>query len=322
MSGKNKPRLGRGLNALINSRPAGAIRKKSTDNSIATVDEILSSDNTISAPLATILPGVRVQEIEIELVDASPDQPRESMNQVALQELANSIKAHGILQPVLLKPMGERYQLLAGHRRTEAARLAGLATIPALVRTDSTNESQIEWALIENIQRQDLNAIERAKAYRIYVDRFHFTHQQAAQRLGEDRTTISNYMRLLDLQPSVQDFVAGGQLSAGHAKVLAGVEDSTRQMQLAEWTVRDGLSVRKLEELCRQAEINPVTTVTIDSGGRKVKSPHIVEMEQELSRKLGTKLRITPSRRKGTGKIVIQYFSLDDFDRIAEKLSG
>ena len=319
MAGNNKPRLGRGLGALIQSRPSAKPIYQTGRTDVMTVDEILTPASP-NAPLATILPGIRVQEIALDLIDPSPVQPRSSMDSTALQELAESIRSHGILQPVLLKPIGERYQLLAGHRRTEAAKIATLKTVPALVRTDSTDESQVEWALIENIQRQDLNPIERARAYRNYIDRFHFTHQQASQRLGEDRTTISNYLRLLDLHVDVQHLVAGGKLSAGHAKVLAGISDPEWQVRLANLAIQDELSVRKLEVMSRQPPAD-ATVAAVDAGGKKVKSPHIIEMEQDLSRKLGTKLRIAPARRKGTGKIIIQYFTLDDFDRIAEKLS-
>jgi len=239
-----------------------------------------------------------------------------------------SVREHsGILQPIILRPTSDgRYQLVAGHRRTEAARLAGIERIPALLKTDATEEQQAEWALIENIQRQDLNPIERAKAYRSYVNTFHLTHSLAADRLGEDRATISNFLRLLDLNPGIQDLIARGLLSAGHAKVLAGITDSARQDALANRAVAEGLSVRKLEE----AAAAPPPDVTAQESTTPVsrhqrtltaKSPHVVELEQDLSRKLGTKLRIFPSKRKNTGKIVIQYFSLDEFDRIVEKFN-
>jgi ParB family chromosome partitioning protein len=241
-------------------------------------------------------------------------------------ELASSIKSSGILQPVILLPSaGGRYQLVAGHRRTEAAKIAGLTHIPALLKQDPTEVQQAEWALIENIQRQDLNPLERAKAYRSYVSTFKLTHHQAAERLGEDRATISNFLRILDLNPGVQDLVARGLLSAGHAKVLAGITDPARQDHLANKTVADGLSVRKLEELLNAPaaiEATPAeTSVSAHTRTLTAKSPHVVELEQELSRKLGTKLRIFPSKKKNTGKIVIQYFSLDEFDRIVDKFN-
>ena len=222
---------------------------------------------------------------------------------------------------------GGRYQLVAGHRRTQAAKLAGLTHVPALLRHDSTEAQQAEWALIENIQRQDLNPIERAKAYRSYIDTFKLTHYQAADRLGEDRATISNFLRMLDLNAGIQDLIARGLLSAGHAKVLAGISDKSRQDALANRAVAEGLSVRKLEEAAAVSpgDLSGRTTVPRRFSGHTrtltAKSPHVVELEQELSRKLGTRLRIFPSKKKNTGKIVIQYFSLDEFDRIVEKFN-
>lgn len=302
----NRPRLGRGLKSLI-AQPVG-----------------VTSPQVDAAVAAPQLEGDRLAEIDLALIDANPHQPRAAMDPGALKELAASIKSSGILQPVILRPVNGRYQLVAGHRRTEAARLAGLVKIPALLRHESTEAQQAEWALIENIQRQDLNPIERAKAYRSYIDTFHFTHAQAAERLGEDRVTISNFLRLLDLNKGVQDLIARGLLSAGHAKVLAGIDDPARQDALANRAVGEGLSVRKLEEVIAAppAPIDATAATTTVAGHTRTltaKSPHVVELEQELSRKLGTRLRIFPSKKKNTGKIVIQYFSLDEFDRIVEK---
>jgi ParB family chromosome partitioning protein len=305
MNVKDRPRLGRGLKSLI-SHPVG----------VNASPEVSSS--------AGVTGGDRFAEIDVALIDPNPHQPRAAIDPLTLKDLAASIKSSGILQPVILKPVDGRFQLVAGHRRTEAARLAGLTRIPALLRHGSTEAQQAEWALIENIQRQDLNPIERAKAYRSYIDTFQLTHMQAAERLGEDRVTISNFLRLLDLNAGVQDLVGRGLLSAGHAKVLAGVTDAARQDTLANRAVAEGLSVRKLEEIVTTppAEVGGQEKSTVVSAHTRTltaKSPHVVELEQELSRKLGTKLRIFPSKRKNTGKIVIQYFSLDEFDRIVEK---
>jgi ParB family chromosome partitioning protein len=308
MSVKDRSRLGRGLKALISS-PVTVGTPTSTTAQTAPTD-----------------PRNLIADIPLDAIQPNPHQPRASMDPTALRELANSIKQSGLLQPIIVQPLPPtggtpRYQLVAGHRRTEAARLAGLSTIPAIIRQDATEEHQAEWSLIENIQREDLNAIERAKAYRSYVDKFTLTHAQAAQRLGEDRTTISNFLRLLDLNGGVQDLVARGILSAGHAKVLAGVTDSARQDSLANRVVTEGLSVRKLEELVAAPLPDGTVTTTVAAHTRSLtaKSPHVVELEQDLSRKLGTKLRIFPSKKKNTGKLVIQYFSLDEFDRIVEK---
>ncbi len=299
MNVKDRPRLGRGLKSLI-ANPVAVIGPSA------------------EAPP----PSDRLVEIDVTLVDPNPHQPRSAMDPSALKELAASIRSSGILQPVIVRPVGGRFQLVAGHRRTEAARIAGLTKIPALLRHDSTDEQQAEWALIENIQRQDLNPIERARAYRSYIDQFRLTHAHAAERLGEDRATISNFVRLLDLNKGVQDLVARGLLSAGHAKILAGVDEPARQDALANRTVAENLSVRKLEELVHKPDIDSTTsstTVSAHARSLMAKSPHVVELEQELSRKLGTKLRIFPSKKKNTGKIIIQYFSLDEFDRIVDK---
>ena len=168
---------------------------------------------------------------------------------------------------------------IGGPRRRSSPSLS--RSVPAIVRLDTTDERQAEWALIENIQREDLNAIERAKAYRAYVDKFSLTHGQAAERLGEDRTTITNFLRLLELNPGVQDLVARGILSAGHAKVLAGITDKAKQDALANRAVTEGLSVRKLEELLNAPTAEPeTTTVAPHTRTLSAKSPHVVELEQ------------------------------------------
>lgn len=321
---KNRPRLGRGLKGMI---------------SVAAHTPTHTATHIHPHPAAT--PGGTIQEgwlsslreVPLNLITANPHQPRENIDPIALNELMASIKAVGVLQPILLRPDPTHpghFQLVAGHRRTEAARKAGLTSIPAIVRADSTEENQAEWALIENIQRQDLNPLERAKAYKAYLEGFKLTHTQAAERLGEDRTVISNYLRILDLSEGVQYLIASNLLTAGHAKVLAGLTDRATQDKLAHQCVGEGLSVRRLEELVAGLN-NPAPTVAEQVGGGvtevaahtrhlTARSPHILELESELSHKLGTKIRIAPARRKNTGKIVIHYYSIDDFDRIVERL--
>ena len=311
-----KPRLGRGLSALMNS---GSARVSKPPENLSTSSVTAGPGSQPPSVDGTIHDGPA--QIRLDLIDDNPHQPRENIDPTALAELTASIKVSGILQPVLLRPVANRYQLVAGHRRTAAARAAGLTTIPAIVRSDTTEETQAEWAIIENIQRQDLNPLERAKAYKTYLERFHLTHAQAAQRLGEERTNISNYLRLLDLQKDVQTFVTTGQITFGHAKILAGIDDPVRQNSLAKTIAEQGLSVRKLEELVLEPPADVIGSISVAAHDRTVKSAHIVEMEQELSRKLGTKLRIFPARRKGAGKIVIQYFNLDEFDRIVGKIT-
>lgn len=301
-------RLGRGLNALIASRS----KQTNHENNPSTTNGSNESNNPQNLPHSDDK-YIRVYEISVGQIDDNPGQPRQNMDSSVLAELANSIRTHGILQPVLLKQVGQRYQLVAGHRRTAAAKIAGLQTVPAIIRADTTPEQQIEWALIENIQRQDLNPIERAKAYRAYIERFSITHSQAAERLGEDRTTITNFLRLLDLPTDIQDMVTAGAISTGHAKVLAGIDDAQRQIALAALTAQQGLSVRRLEALARESgAAAPGRVAKIGT----VRTPNVLDMEQRISRQLGTKLRIIPSRKKGAGKVIIQYFSVDEFERI------
>lgn len=301
-------RLGRGLNALIANRS----KQTTHENNPNTTNGSNESHNPQNLPHSDDK-NIRVYEISVGQIDDNPGQPRQNMDSSVLAELANSIRTHGILQPVLLKQVGQRYQLVAGHRRTAAAKIAGLQTVPAIIRADTTPEQQIEWALIENIQRQDLNPIERAKAYRAYIERFSITHSQAAERLGEDRTTITNFLRILDLPTDIQDMVTAGAISTGHAKVLAGIDDAQRQIALAALTAQQGLSVRRLEALARESgAAAPGRVAKIGT----VRTPNVLDMEQRISRQLGTKLRIIPSRKKGAGKVIIQYFSVDEFERI------
>lgn len=321
MSVKDRPRLGRGLKSLI-SEPVGVSGAAASPIAPSEPDAGVIGDGSLG----------RLIQVELSKLDPNPHQPRGLADPAGLLELSASIKASGILQPVIVREVRQsdgasRYQLVAGHRRTEAAKLAGLSHIPALLRQDPTEEQQAEWALVENIQRQDLNPLERARAYRSYLQKFGLTHAQAAERLGEDRATISNFLRLLELNAGVQDLILRGLLSTGHAKVLAGVEDRARQDALANRAVGEGLSVRKLEELVNEAaavgEAGEERSTAVSAHTRMIaaKSPHVVELEQELSRKLGTKLRIFPSKRKNTGKVVIQYYSLDEFDRLVEKFN-
>lgn len=299
----SQPRLGRGLNALITQR--------TMQQPNPSVNEHVENNDSNT----TVVPdnkNIHIYEISIAQIDENPNQPRKNMDSVALEELTNSIRVHGILQPVLLKKNGDRYELVAGHRRTAAAKNAGLTTVPAIIHQDTTPDQQIEWALIENIQRQDLNAIERATAYHAYIERFSLTHSQAAERLGEDRTTITNFLRLLDLPADIQNLVASGAISTGHAKVLAGIEDSERQLSLATLAAHQGLSVRRLETLARQSG---ATAPRLPKSGL-VRTANVLDLEQRLSRQLGTKIRIIPSSKKGAGRVVIQYFSIDEFQRI------
>lgn len=298
---ETKKRLGRGLDALLSS----------------TRMEHLEDDR----PAADVAPpsagGIGIRELSLDQVRTNPHQPRQHWNQEKLFELAESIKTHGLVQPIIVRAMGDGYELIAGERRLRAGQMAGLVTIPALVR-DASEEQMLEWALVENIHRADLNALERARAYRRCMQQFGLTQQQLAERLGEDRATVANYIRLLELSAPVQTLVVDGKLTMGHARALLGLADERQRERLAEQCVVGHWSVRELERRVQALQQAPPPASATAPTGRSL---HIMELEQELRQALGTKVLIKPSGRKGDrGKIVIDFYSLDDFDRIRERL--
>ena len=265
------------------------------------------------------------QEIPVEQITPNPYQPRHEFDSEQLAELTASVREHGILQPLLVAPKGDNdvntpYILIAGERRLRASKLAGLATVPCVLRKAGARQL-LEWAIIENVQRADLNPIDRAKAYRDYVDRFSLTQAQAAQKLGQARATIANYLRLLDLSDDVQQLLLTGKLSFGHAKVLAGLAGRPGiQLALAGKTAARNLSVRQLEALV--AAENSSTGEPTPSKRQNNKQPYILDLEQQLTQTVGTRVTIRTGRAKNTGGITIEFYSLDDFDRITRALGA
>jgi len=236
---------------------------------------------------------------------------------VALASLATSMSTAGVIQPILVRPAGEgRYELIAGERRLRAARLAKLPAIPAIVR-EADRVTQAQLALIENTHRQDLNPIERAQAYRTLLRDLNLTQADLAERLGEDRSSIANYLRLLDLPPEAQAGVQQGLLTLGHAKVLASIEDPDRANELAAKAVTNGWSVRALEEVLAKVKLEQLPSDSLaDKDGL---AAHIQEMEKSIARTLGMKVRLKTGR-KGSGRMIIRYASLNQFDQLMEKL--
>ena len=257
-------------------------------------------------------------DLAIEKITANPHQPRQQWDEAGLRELAESIRASGLIQPVIVRQMGQSYQLIAGERRLRAAQIAGQATIAAIVRR-ATEEQLLEWALIENIHRSDLNPLERGRAYQNYVNNFCLSQDEAAQRLGEDRATIANYIRLLGLPPEIRDMIASGQISMGHARALLGIADDRDRIGVAKMVLAESMSVRQLERVIQRKRQR-----SKPAGGDGVgKSPHIAELEHEITGALGTRVSIrTTGRRQQRGTIVIEFYSLDDFERIREVLLG
>ena len=292
-------RLGRGLASLIQSPETAAIQHLAAE---ASAGHPASPSGVRMLPCAQIRPN--------------RFQPRSDVSEAEIDALAESVRKTGVLQPILVRPDGHGFEIIAGERRWRAAERAGLAHIPAIVR-DASDQEMIEIALVENIFREDLNAIDRACAYKRYCEHFGMSAEEVASRLGEDRTTVTNYLRLLELPPSVQDMVRDGRLSMGHARALAGLDDQARIEKLAKIASTNFFSVRALEELVRKekAGSRPGPAAVTPT-----KRPHVRSLEQQLMGVLNTKVEILESRRKGVGRIVIHYYSLDDFDRVAQRL--
>ena len=256
------------------------------------------------------------QELPIERLQPGRYQPRTRMDEEALAELAESIKVQGVIQPILVRPIGDsRYEIIAGERRFRAARMAGLTEVPVSVR-DVPDESALSMALIENIQREDLNPLEEAQGVARLIREFGFTHEQAATAIGRSRSATSNLLRLLNLAAPVQEMLMGGQLDMGHARALLAVDAGT-QVQLGHQIVLKGLSVREAESLVARSQ-RPQS----DGGGTRAASPRsrdIERLEEELSDALAATVRLRVDAR-GKGRVVIQVSGLDQLDGIVERL--
>jgi ParB family transcriptional regulator, chromosome partitioning protein len=264
-----------------------------------------------------------LQEIPIASIRPNRFQPRRHFDEAALGELADSIREVGLLQPVLVRADGEgNYELIVGERRWRAARRAGLQTIPALVRT-SDDSSALEQALVENLHRDDLNALEEAAAYQQLIEDFDLTHERVAARVGRSRATITNMLRLLQLPPSIQRLLREGKIEAGHARALLGTPDRAFQEQLARRTVDEALSVREVEDAVRgydgTAAPNGDAPAKTRKGGR-LRPPGLLELEELLGEHLETRVRVTMGAKRG--KVTIEFSDLEDLERIYRKMTG
>jgi ParB family chromosome partitioning protein len=254
-------------------------------------------------------------ELPISSISHNPYQPRKRFEQVALAELADSIAEHGVLQPILVTPSADGYRLIAGERRLRAAQLAGLDRIPALVRS-ADEGAQLAWALIENMQRSDLNALEEAQAFRQLVDDFGLTHDEVGSRIGKSRSAVANTLRLLDLDARVQSALVDGQISEGHARAIAGIADPAGQAQCLSQVVSAGLSVRQTEELVRRS-IKQEPTAKRSAPAR---TADVERLERGLREALATKVTLNTSRKGG--KITIEYYTQEELERLYDRLTG
>ncbi len=280
------------------------------------LDALLSGGDTAVAELPP------EAEVPLGKIQHNPHQPRKSFDADELASLCASVKTHGILQPLVVRPAGDGYQLIAGERRLRAAQEAGLASVPVRV-VDFNDQQVVEAALVENIQRSDLNPIEKAQGFKDYLDRFGMNHEQLAQRLGLARSTISNLVNLLEMAPEVQEGVRLGQISEAHAKLLKGIKNKDRQIALFKQVVAMGLSVKATEGLVREQKeaaaepANPSERDAVPDAAEK--TAHVKGLEDELRQKLATPVEIK-LRGRDKGQIIVRFESNDDFLRILELL--
>jgi len=258
--------------------------------------------------------GSAAVDIPISRIRGNPYQPRQRVEQRTLESLAASITVHGVLQPVLVTEVLDGYQLVAGERRVRAAQMAGLDHVPAIVR-QMAQRDQLAIALVENVQRADLNALEEAHAYRQLADEFGLTQDEIAGRVGRARSTVTNTLRLLDLEPSVQEALGEGNIAEGHARAMVGA-DPAAQRQLVQAVMSRGLSVRQTEELVRRLRDKPAPTAST----KAETSTQMESLEEDLRRALGTKVLLARSRKGG--RIVIEYYSDEEFSRLFDRLTG
>ncbi|HEY5520930.1 MAG TPA: ParB/RepB/Spo0J family partition protein [Candidatus Limnocylindrales bacterium] len=252
-------------------------------------------------------------DLPISAISSNPYQPRQAFEQVQLAELAASIAEHGVLQPVLVTEVPGGYRLIAGERRLRAAEMAGLDRIPALIRS-ADETAQLAWALIENLQRSDLNALEEAAAFRQLIDDFGLSHEDVASRVGKSRPAIANTLRLLDLAPEVKDALRRGAISEGHARAICGLDDPAQQVVASMEIESKGLSVRQAEELVRRMRgAKPARAP-------RERAPDVDRLETALRNSLATKVTISTARKGG--RITIEYYNEDDLERLYERLTG
>lgn len=277
--------LGKGLHSLIPPKGGGATQSK---------DE-------------------GVLNIEIGKIKPNPHQPRKKLNKARLQELADSIKEHGILQPLVVSKTGDNYQLIAGQRRLEAAKIAGLSKVPVIIR-DSSDREKLELALVENLQRDNLNPIERAYAFKKLIDEFNFIQEDVAKRVGKSRETVANTLRLLELPAEIQRAILENKISEGHGRVILALPNIEKQLLLFKEIVKNKLSVRQTEVLVKKIAAGLPKKLRIKSR----KDPYLRDLEDKLSNALGTRVKLTRKGKKG--KLTIEFFSQEELDSIIDKI--
>ena len=281
------------------------------------LESLLPSTKHVEAPPTAQLQGQSVRDLPVTEIDPNPYQTRAHLNDQALNELAASILVNGIVQPIVVRPMNGRYQLIAGERRWRASQKIGREFVPAVIKQVS-NEQAMEMTIVENLQREGLNPMEEARAFDRLSREFNLTQEQMSQKTGKDRASIANLLRLLRLPEAIQQSIEKGELTAGHAKVLLMLDSPEAILAAAQKIRAASLSVRQTEELIHRL-LAPQDGASQEPKARRPVDPNVRAAEQEMQRALG--VRVTIRDNKGKGKIVIEYASLEDFDRVVETLS-
>ncbi len=304
-----KKGLGRGLGAIFGEETVAAATEKRKIKNAATAKtaavKTSGTDSDVSRETSS--------DIKISLIEPNSDQPRKAFNDESLAELADSIKEHGVIQPIIVKKTGKTYRIIAGERRWRAARIAGLNEIPAIVREYDDKETA-EIALIENIQRENLNSVEEARAYRALIDDYNLTQEELSKRLSKSRTAITNSLRLLQFDDDILDLIGSGELSAGHARAILAVNGKRAQYKAAREVINNGLSVRDTEKLAKR-----INAGRKDTGRNKASEDnrYAEALSEELSESLHFKVRVV-QKSSQRGKIEIEYSSLQELEQLSD----
>ena len=307
-----KKALGRGLSALLSDN--------STDDRLETDVHVGTATATGNTAAVIATPSRGLQEIPIAEIEVNPFQPRTHFDQEALQELSDSIKVHGIIQPITVRRLAEKqYQLISGERRFQASKLAGLESIPAYIRS-ADDQQMLEMALIENIQRENLNAIEISLSYQRLISECHLKQEELGERVGKNRATVTNYLRLLKLPPDIQIAVRDNKISMGHARAIINVENPEQQLYIFKKIIDEDLSVRKVEELVRElsAAKTQATTSPSSANQQNAASREVIQIQSRLSSHFGTRVVVKSDGKKGD--IRIPFLSIEDLNRILDIL--
>lgn len=323
-----KSRLGRGLSGLITGGTAkhgnGSVSAKSAPSNTAKGKKNGGGTAAVSNPPADPVPSpapagglLGFAEVKVTRIDPNPFQPRKEFDPEKLKELADSIQAEGLLQPIVVRQVGDRYQLIAGERRWRACQSLQLKTVPARV-IEASDASSASISLIENLQRAELNPVEESLGYASLIRDFDLTQEEVAERVGKGRATVANALRLLQLNGEVQGYLSKGLLSTGHAKLLLGVEGEAEQTVLARKIIEEGLSVRAVEKLVKNLKIRKSTAGAAERVPADSETSAVKDIEKQIATRLNTRVSLKHAPKKG--KIVIEYYGNDDLQRILEKI--